>query len=105
VDSVRDKSEKVIRLVKECRRRGRLTEGVPLVTGVSEIIAIAIEPDMNKSLPWLDPQNNDDRLLAVVIEVMRMRPGSPVVLVSRDINLQNKAEFARVPFLEPPEPH
>jgi hypothetical protein len=109
VDSVRDKSEKIIRMVKEYRRRGissgrRLSEGVPLVKGVSNIMAIATEPDMDKSLPWLNAQNNDDRLLAGVIEVMRLHPRSPVFLVSRDINLQNKAEFANVPYIEPPVP-
>ena len=46
----------------------------------------------------------DDRLLATVVEVMRLHPHSPVTLVTRDINLQNKAEFACIPFVEPPEP-
>ena len=109
VESVRDKSEKIIRMVKEYRRRGkssgrRLSEGVPLVKGVSNIMAIATEPDMDKSLPWLDAQNNDDRLLAGVIEVMRHHPRSPVLVVSRDINLQNKAEFANITCVEPPTP-
>jgi hypothetical protein len=39
-----------------------------------------------------------------VIEVMRMKPRSAVLLVTRDINLQNKAEFANIPFVEPPAP-
>jgi predicted ribonuclease YlaK len=65
---------------------------------------LAVEPKKEFLLPWLDPDNNDDRLLAGSIEVMRLRPRSPVILVSRDINLQNKAEFAQVPFVEPPEP-
>jgi hypothetical protein len=30
---------------------------------------------------------------------------SPVVLVTRDINLQNEAEFANVPFMETPTPN
>jgi hypothetical protein len=104
VERVRETAEKIIRQIKEYRRRGTLTDGVPLVRGVSDIVAIATEPDIEQSLPWLDPQNNDDRLLAAIIEVMRLRPGSPVILVSLDINLQNKPEFARVPFLEPPTP-
>ena len=58
---------------------------------------------MDSSLPWLDSNNNDDRLLAGVIEVMRTRPRSPVLAVSRDINFQNKAEFSNIPFVEPPE--
>ena len=34
---------------------------------------------------------------------MRKFPGRAVALVTRDINLQNKADFATVPFMEPPE--
>jgi hypothetical protein len=109
VEAVRDKSEKVIRQLKEYRRRagaagGRLADGVTLVNGLSDIVAIATEPKMDASLPWLDPANKDDQILAAVIEVMRMRPRSPVLLVTRDINLQNKAEFANVQFVEPPDP-
>lgn len=104
VEEVRKKSERIIRQVKEYRRRGRLSEGVTIVRDVSELIAIATEPNMSDSLPWLDSSNNDDRLLASVVDVMRQRPHSPVILVTRDLNLQNKAEFACVPFCEPPDP-
>jgi len=101
---VRGKAEALIRQIKEYRRRGNLTEGVPVVRDKVDILAIATEPDMKASLPWLDPENADDRFLAAAIEVMRSRPRSPVIIVSRDVNLQNKAEFARIPFVEPPEP-
>jgi hypothetical protein len=103
-ETVRQKAETLINQIKEFRRRGRLTEGVTLLKGKSTLLAVATEPNMQNSLPWLDPSNNDDRFLAAVIEVMRLRPQSVVVAVSRDINFQNKAEFARIPFVEPPEP-
>ena len=103
-ETVRQKAETMIRQIKEYRRRGNLTEGVPIVKDKIDIVAIATEPSVETSLPWLDPENKDDRFLAAVIEVMRNRPRSPIVIVSRDINLQNKAEFARIPFVEPPEP-
>lgn len=102
-ESVRQKAEKLIRQIKEYRRRGRLTDGVPLVRDKSHIVAIAVEPAFSESLSWLDADNNDDRLLASCIEIMRQMPDNQVVLLTRDINLQNKAEFARIPFLEPPE--
>ena len=57
---------------------------------------------MRDVLPWLDPASPDDRLLASCVEIMRLHPRSTVMLVTGDINLQNKAEFALVPFLEPP---
>lgn len=103
-ETVRQKAETLINQVKEFRRRGRLTEGVTLVKGKSTVLAIAVEPNMQNSLPWLESTNNDDRFLAAVIEVMRLHPRAIVIAVSRDINFQNKAEFARVPFTEPPEP-
>ena len=99
---VRNKSESLIRRIKEYRRRGKLTTGVTVVKGRIKIQSMATEPDMNTSLPWLDPDNKDDRILAGVIEVMRARPRSIVKAVSRDINFQNKAEFANIPFEEPP---
>jgi len=102
-DSVRLKAESLINQIKEFRRRGRLTEGVTIVRDKSAIMAIATEPKIDESLPWLDPANNDDRFLAAIIEVMRLRPRSIIFAVSRDINLQNKAEFARIPFVEPPD--
>lgn len=103
-EAIRERSDKLIRQIKEYRRRGKLTEGVNLVSDAISVVAIATEPRAESFLPWFDPTNNDDRLLAASLEVMRQRPRAPVVLVSRDINLQNKAEFARIPFTEPPEP-
>ncbi len=103
-EGVRKKAGKLIRQIKEYRRRGKLSTGVPLIKNKTTIQAFAIEPDMENSLSWLDKNNNDDRILANVIEVMRIQPHSPVIIVSRDINLQNKAELANIPFTEPPEP-
>jgi hypothetical protein len=101
---IQKRADKLIRQIKEYRRRGLLTDGVPLVKNVSRIRALAVEPKTAEAFPWLDPHNNDDRILASMLEIMRQYPRSPVVLVTRDINLQNKAEFARVVFIEPPEP-
>lgn len=103
VESVRRKAKGLINRIKEYRRRGSLTDGVPLVRGRSEVVALAVEPRMADSLPWLDPANNDDRIVASVLEVMRTNPRSAVTLITRDLNLQNKAEFSRIPYGEPPE--
>lgn len=103
-EDVRKKAERLIRTIKGYRGRGSLTAGVPLVNGVSDVVAVATEPVFSETLPWLDESNCDDRLLAATIEVMRTRSRSAVMLVTRDINLQTKAEYARVPFVEPPEP-
>jgi hypothetical protein len=108
VETVRDKAEKVIRLLKELRRRAqasgrKLSDGVVLVKGVSEVVSVATEPRMDNSLPWFDPGNKDDQILAATIEVIRRNPRSAVLVVSRDINMQNKCEFAGISFVEPPD--
>jgi hypothetical protein len=72
-----------------------------LVKGVSSISATAVEPAMKTAASWLDPSSPDDRFLASAIEIMRANTRAPFVVVTRDINLQNKLKFARLPFLEP----
>ncbi|MCC6906624.1 MAG: hypothetical protein IT430_01670 [Phycisphaerales bacterium] len=99
---VRTKAERIIRRIKEYCRRGDLRAGVPIVTGRIKARSIAVEPKLDESLPWLDPTNNDDRLLASTIEIIRQNVRSVVVLVTGDINLQNKAQHARLPVSEPP---
>jgi len=103
-ETVRTKAESLIAQIKELRRRGKLIEGVTLVAGKSSVFSIATEPKIGDSLPWLDATNADDRFMASVIEVMRLHPRCVVLVVTRDVNLQNKLEFAGLPFVEPPEP-
>jgi hypothetical protein len=100
---VRDKSERLVRQIGEYIRRGDIFAGVPLHKGVSTICSVAVEPKMDRSLPWLDPQNNDDRLLASTLEIARQHIRVPVALVTRDVNAANKAAFARLPILAPPD--
>lgn len=99
---VRDKAQALIRQLQEYRRRGSLNQGVHIVKGSVLLQAVASEPTTSESLPWLDASNDDDRLIATAIELMRQHPRCPVVIVTGDINLQNKAEFARVQLIEPP---
>ena len=66
---VQKKAESLISRIKGYRSRGRLTEGVTLVRNVSEIFAFAVEPVFDDALPWLKPENNDDRIIASFIEL------------------------------------
>ena len=84
-DEVRKKSEKLIRQIKEYRRRGPLANGVSVKKDAVELASIAIEPDTEAMLPWLSKENNDDRILASVISIMRSNPSAPVAIVTRDI--------------------
>lgn len=101
-EDVRKKAETLINKIKEYRRRGRLNDGVDVVSGKIFLRSVALEPNMQETLPGLDPTNVDDRFLASVVELMQTNVRSSVMIVTRDINLQNKAEMARVPYCEPP---
>jgi len=99
---VRDKARAIIRQIREYARRGSLHDGIIIVANHIRLRSLSIEPHVEDTLPWLDRDVPDDRLLASTVEAMRMHPRSTVALVTGDINLQNKAAFADVPFLEPP---
>lgn len=98
--NVKQKAQAVIRQIKEYARRGSLSDGVTIVANRIRLRALAIEPRVEETLPWLDPTVPDDRMLASTVEAMRMHPRSTIALVTGDVNLQNKATFAGVPFLE-----
>ncbi len=99
---VRDKAAKIVRKIKEYRRRGSLNEGVVIVNGLISLGAVAVEPNMTQTLSWLDPTIPDDRFLATALEVIRGNLGARVFIVTSDINMQNKAEIAGIPFQEVP---
>ena len=102
-ENIRAKAIKLIKKIKEYRRRGKLSEGVSIVKGKINLRTIAKEPNFDKTLQWLDSKNEDDRLIAEFLEIMRSNGDRPVILVTEDINLQNKCELADLPFIEPPE--
>lgn len=101
-DTIRTKASKLINKIKEFRRRGKLTEGVVVTKDKINLRTIATEPDFSKALQWLDKTNDDDRLIAEILEIMKQNCDCPVFIVTADINLQNKCEFIDLPFLEPP---
>lgn len=101
-EQVRKKVSSVIRRIKEYRRRGSLNDGVVVVNGRVSLRSIANEPNMAQSLSWLDSTNADDRFLASAIDIMRADLTTHAFIVTADINLQNKAEMAGLPFREVP---
>jgi hypothetical protein len=103
-EPLRQKAETIINKIKEYRRRGDMLECVPVVKGKIYIQSIAIEPKREDSLSWLDFKIKDDRIIASVLEIMHDHPRTSVALVTRDINLQNKARWACIPCVEPPGP-
>lgn len=99
----RDKVDSVIKRIKGLRNQGSLSAGVTVNKSVT-VKMVASEPNFNKTLHWLDSTNNDDRIVASTLELQREHPSDAVILVTSDINLQNKVEMANLPYIEPPNP-
>jgi hypothetical protein len=97
----REKVAKVIRRIKGWRKQGSLSQGTTLHKTIT-VLAVAREPDVRGTLSWLDPENHDDRIIASALEIQAAAPTAAITLVTSDINLQNKAEAAKLPYSEAP---
>ena len=90
-----EKAKKVITRIKGWRNQGSLVEGVTVDKSIT-VMAAPSEPDMGRTLSWLDATNQDDRIIASVLSLQVQRPAARIVLVTGDINLLNKADVAFV---------
>lgn len=99
--SLAERAEKAISRIKGFRSQGSLHDGVT-VDGTIKVKMVPTEPRMAELPKWLDPYSNDDRLIGSCLELQFQNPTANVILVTGDINLQNKAEMAFLPFCEPP---
>jgi hypothetical protein len=93
------KVKSVISRLKGYRKQGNLIDGV-IVEKTIKLKMIASEPNFDRTLSWLDRENNDDRIIASALEIQRDNPSSAVCLVTSDINLQNKTEMARLTYID-----
>jgi hypothetical protein len=99
---VREKATKVIKRIKGLRDRGSLAAGV-VVEGHVKAQVIAVEPDFSTLPPWLDPDVPDDRIIGAVLALQAAHPSSPVVVITGDMNMANKADYAAIPTVDPPQ--
>ncbi len=97
----RAKVNSIIKRIKGFRGQGSLREGVTVNKTIT-VKTIGHEPQFKNTLEWLDPNNNDDRIIASVFELQVKSPSSVHILVTGDLNLQNKAELADLPWVERP---
>ncbi len=93
------KVKAVISRLKGYRQQGNLIDGV-MVEKTIKLKMVASEPNFERTLSWLDRENNDDRIIASALEIQRDNPSSAVCLVTSDINLQNKTEMARLSYID-----
>jgi PIN domain len=98
---VREKAKKVISRIKGWRNQGSLAVGVIVDKSIT-VKTSHSEPDMNRTLSWLDANNEDDRIIASILALQGEYPSAHVILVSGDINIQNKADAALIETTEGP---
>lgn len=100
--TVGQKAEKAIRIVKGLRAQGSMHEGVAMAKSI-QVRMIPTEPKFQALPEWLDATNKDDRIIGSALEVQFKTPSAIVVLITDDLNLQNKAEMAFLPYAELPD--
>jgi hypothetical protein len=98
---VREKAAKVVRRLKGLRDRGSLSQGVTVAGNVRLRLEYR-EVDVRALLSWLDPDVPDDRIIASALRLQSDNPAGVVVIITADINLQNKADAVGLPYSEPP---
>ena len=91
----REKVNKVITRIKGWRNQGKLLDGITVNKTIA-VRAVASEPDMRHALTWLKENNQDDQIIAAVLEVQSTHPAARVALVTGDVNLSNKADVAQI---------
>ena len=60
---------------------------------------IASKPNFTQPLNWPDSENMDDRIIASALEIQKVKQNSLIIIVTGDINLQNKAKWQIWNFL------
>ncbi|TMD06178.1 MAG: PhoH family protein [Chloroflexi bacterium] len=73
------------------RALGKLSEGVPLRGGGS--LRVQLKHESPQHLPEdLDPHKPDNQVIALTLQLKEEHPSTPVILVSKDINVRVKAD-------------
>jgi rRNA-processing protein FCF1 len=99
-EDVRAKATAALRRLKGFRDRGDLRRGVT-VEGQVQLRVEHREVQVREVLDWLDPTVPDDRILGGSLDLQARNPSATVVLVTSDMNLQNKAAAVGMPFADP----
>ncbi len=79
------------RIIDGLRTKAKLIEGVELETGGHLRVDLYTEEHMKGLPPELRTDQGDNRILAVALDV-KSRANSPVIFVTKDINLRIKAD-------------
>lgn len=83
------------RYLDEIRKRGSLTTGVEI--GKKGTLVVDLFKNADKYLPVdLLAEKNDHKILAAALKLQKEKPNSPVIFVTKDVNLRVKADACGV---------
>jgi rRNA-processing protein FCF1 len=99
LDTFRDKVKTAIKRLKGFRTQGNVLEGVTVDKTIT-VKMLATDPRFEQTLPWLDKENADDRIIASLLELQLSHLSDKVIFVTADINFQNKAQMANLSFVD-----
>jgi hypothetical protein len=102
-EKVRERARKFSDRIKGWLNQGDVATGVR-VEGDVRVRVEGREPNLARSLSWLDPNVADDRILASLLELQRRDPAARVVLLTGDSIMLAKAAAACVPTTDTPDP-
>jgi PhoH-like ATPase len=74
----------------QLRLEGKLSEGVNLKSGGR--LRIELKHESSHLPADLDPSKPDNQIIALTVQLRKENPGTPVILVSKDINVRVKAD-------------
>jgi hypothetical protein len=83
--------------------KGDVINGVKLNNGVTAIMR-ATDPNFSNLPSWINPNNNDDKIIGSVLELQREKPGAKIIVISNDINMNNKCSLANIPCIKLSKP-
>lgn len=99
-EEFRNKVSSVIRRIKGYRNQGDVLKGVNLEHGKVVLKMLASEPKYDAMPSWIDKGNNDDRIIASILDYQVKNMNSDCYLITRDINMLNKAELAGIKYYD-----
>ena len=96
---IREAAKRADRRLKSLRDNGDVLAGAR-VSGDVWAVFEHIEPQSSGLPSWLDTSVPDDRFVASLLLLQSAHPGSALVAVTGDLNLQTKLAAVNAPFLD-----
>lgn len=90
----------VIRRLKGYIKQGDIFQGVKIEKGKVTIKMIGTDPKFDFLPDWLNEKNNDDKIIASILDFQISNLNSIVFLITGDINMLNKANLAGLNYYD-----